>query len=72
MFATSTSRINASEVSCAQVGRIVAHLSDCATDQYRVPKNTKAAEGNELGIFESLGDHYSKDDLDAFWSNVFP
>jgi tripeptidyl-peptidase-1 len=46
--------------------------NQCVRNQYRVPKGSKAAEGNELGVFESLNDHYSKDDLDAFWSNLFP
>ena len=46
--------------------------SNAAIDQYRVPKGSKAAEGNELGIFESLNDHYSKADLDVYWSNLFP
>ena len=51
---------------------MVAASPNRATDQYRVPKGTTAAEGNELGVFESLNDHYSKDDLDAFWWNLFP
>jgi tripeptidyl-peptidase-1 len=46
--------------------------SNSTTDQYRVPKGTKAAAGNELGIFESLNDHYSREDLDVFWSTLFP
>ncbi|KAB5513198.1 putative Tripeptidyl-peptidase sed1 [Coniochaeta sp. 2T2.1] len=46
--------------------------NQCVRNQYRVPKGAKAAEGNELGIFESLNDHYSKADLDAYWSNLFP
>jgi tripeptidyl-peptidase-1 len=37
-----------------------------------VPRNTKAAEGNELGIFESLNDHYNREDLDVFFTNVQP
>jgi tripeptidyl-peptidase I len=28
---------------------------------------TKAAAGNELGIFESLGDYLSQSDLDLFY-----
>lgn len=28
---------------------------ECIRTQYSIPKGTKAAAGNELGIFESLG-----------------
>lgn len=28
---------------------------ECIRTQYQIPKGDKAAEGNELGIFESLG-----------------
>lgn len=34
---------------------------------YKVPKATKAAPNNALGIFEDLGDVYSQTDLDLFW-----
>lgn len=47
-------------------------VSNPRTDQYRVPKGSKAAPGNELGIFESLDDHYNREDLDVFWTNLFP
>jgi tripeptidyl-peptidase I len=40
--------------------------------QYRIPPGTKAAPGNELGIFETLNDHYSKNDTDVFFANVYP
>lgn len=44
----------------------------CMREVYKIPNNTLAAEGNELGIFESLDDHYSKYDLDAFFSTLYP
>ncbi|KAL1840747.1 hypothetical protein VTK73DRAFT_3682 [Phialemonium thermophilum] len=44
----------------------------CIRTQYKVPKGRKAAAGNELGIFESLNDHYSKEDLDAYWAALYP
>lgn len=34
------------------------------TAQYSIPKGTMASPGNELGIFESIGDHYSKASLE--------
>ncbi|CAN8096667.1 unnamed protein product [Discula destructiva] len=45
---------------------------ECIRTQYSIPKGDKAAEGNELGIFESLGDHYAKEDLDVFFSTLYP
>lgn len=35
---------------------------------YNIPKGTKATKGNELGIFEGLGDVYAQDNLDQFFS----
>ncbi|KAK3936734.1 alkaline serine protease [Diplogelasinospora grovesii] len=45
---------------------------ECVKAQYSIPEGKRAAEGNELGIFESLGDHYSKNDLDYYFSNIYP
>lgn len=45
---------------------------ECIFLQYEMPKGTKASEGNELGIFESLGDHFSKEDLDVYYSRFYP
>ena len=44
----------------------------CIRAQYSIPNNTLAAAGNELGIFESLEDHYSKKDLDTFFATMYP
>lgn len=44
----------------------------CIRSQYGIPNNTLASPGNELGIFETLNDHYSKLDLDAFFSTLYP
>ena len=44
----------------------------CIKAQYNIPNNTLAAPGNELGIFESLDDHYSKLDLDVYFSTLYP
>ena len=46
--------------------------NQCIRNQYRIPKGDKAAPGNELGIFESLNDHYSQEDLDVYWSTLYP
>lgn len=40
--------------------------------QYGIPNATTAAPGNELGIFEALDDHYSRNDLDVFFSSLYP
>lgn len=45
---------------------------ECIRTQYSIPKGDKAAEGNELGVFESLGDHYAQEDLDVYWSTLYP
>ncbi|KAL2129169.1 hypothetical protein VTI74DRAFT_8122 [Chaetomium olivicolor] len=44
----------------------------CIRAQYHIPNNTLAARGNELGIFASLNDHYSKANLDTFFGTLFP
>ncbi|SPQ24197.1 5c144f50-d437-4163-8e69-cc08c50b03a7 [Thermothielavioides terrestris] len=44
----------------------------CIRIQYQIPNGTRAAKGNELGIFESLSQHYSQEDLDTYWKYVAP
>ncbi|CAK7264283.1 hypothetical protein SEPCBS119000_000909 [Sporothrix epigloea] len=39
---------------------------ECIRYNYGIPLGSTAYPGNEMGIFESLGDHYNKDDLDVF------
>ncbi|KAH7354976.1 putative alkaline serine protease AorO [Rhexocercosporidium sp. MPI-PUGE-AT-0058] len=39
----------------------------CIKTLYNVTKPTRAAPGNQLGIFEDLGDVYSQTDLDLFF-----
>ncbi len=45
-------------------------IPDCISTLYNITKPTKAAQGNQLGIFEDLGDVYSQTDLDDFFTNV--
>ncbi|KAJ1335029.1 tripeptidyl-peptidase I [Microdochium nivale] len=50
-------------------------VADCLRHQYGITKldaNRPPVPGNELGVFESLDDHYSKHDLDVFFSTVYP
>ncbi|KAH7038297.1 peptidase S8/S53 domain-containing protein [Microdochium trichocladiopsis] len=48
-------------------------VADCLRQQYGITQlQGKAQPGNELGIFESLDDHYSKHDLDVFFSTLYP
>lgn len=47
-------------------------IPDCIQTLYNITDPTKAAPGNELGIFESLGDIYSQEDLNLFFSNLAP
>jgi tripeptidyl-peptidase I len=43
-------------------------------DQYGLPNETTntATPGNELGIFQSLNQHYWQGDLDAYFHNIAP
>jgi len=50
----------------------VAITPPCIEAMYNMTKGDKATKGNELGIFEDLGDIYSQDDLDLFFSSVYP
>ncbi|KAL2177315.1 peptidase S8/S53 domain-containing protein [Thermothelomyces heterothallicus CBS 202.75] len=45
---------------------------NCIRAQYQLPNGTRAARGNELGIFQGLGQHYSQEDLDNYWKYVAP
>lgn len=49
----------------------VAITPPCIEAMYNVTKSDKATKGNELGIFEGLGDVYSQEDLDLFFSTVY-
>ncbi|RAK86276.1 alkaline serine protease AorO [Aspergillus costaricaensis CBS 115574] len=42
---------------------------DCVRAMYNITKGTTSTKGNELGIFEDLGDIYSQEDLNLFFSN---
>ncbi|KAL4948193.1 peptidase S8/S53 domain-containing protein [Aspergillus filifer] len=42
----------------------------CIRAMYDVPQGTTATPGNELGIFQSMGDMYSQKDLDLAFSSV--
>jgi tripeptidyl-peptidase-1 len=41
----------------------------CIKALYSVPAPTKSATGNQLGIFEDLGDVYSQTDLNLFFAS---
>ncbi|KAK3647834.1 Tripeptidyl-peptidase sed1 [Elasticomyces elasticus] len=45
---------------------------DCIAALYNITKGTKASKGNQLGIFEDLGDYYSQTDLNLFFANFTP
>lgn len=38
---------------------------------YNITEGTTSTKGNELGIFEDLGDYYSQTDLDLFFSSFY-
>ena len=42
--------------------------ADNIAAMYNITAGTTAAAGNELGIYEDLGDVYSQEDLDLFFA----
>lgn len=46
--------------------------ADCTRVQYNIPPGFLAAPGNQLGIYESLDVHYSRADLDIYFSTLYP
>ncbi|PNP37057.1 hypothetical protein TGAMA5MH_11028 [Trichoderma gamsii] len=46
--------------------------ADCTRAQYSIPNGTTAFPGNQLGIFESSNDHYSRQELDVYFSTLYP
>ena len=50
----------------------VAIIPVCISTLYNITKPTKAAAGNELGIFEDLGDMYAQQDLNSFFLTLAP
>ncbi|KAL1966156.1 hypothetical protein VTN77DRAFT_4708 [Rasamsonia byssochlamydoides] len=44
----------------------------CIKTMYNITDGDKATPGNELGIFEDLGDYYSQEDLDLFFASLAP
>lgn len=45
---------------------------DCVAILYNITRPTTAVPGNELGIFEDLGQVYSQTDLDDFFMTYAP
>ncbi|KAK3937810.1 peptidase S8/S53 domain-containing protein [Diplogelasinospora grovesii] len=45
---------------------------DCVQRQYQLPNGSRSIPGNELGIFQSLSQHYAQADLDSYFTAVAP
>lgn len=43
----------------------------CINAMYNITEGTTAAKGNELGVYEDLGDIYSQTDLDLFFTSIY-
>jgi tripeptidyl-peptidase-1 len=43
-----------------------------STGLYNITDGKTATKGNELGIFESIGDIYAQEDLDEFFKVLAP
>ncbi|KAJ5604369.1 hypothetical protein N7510_009523 [Penicillium lagena] len=48
----------------------VAVTPACIKQLYNIPEGTTSTKGNELGIFEDIGDVYAQDDLDLFFTTL--
>lgn len=46
--------------------------TDRHTAMYNITDGDKATPGNELGIFEDIGDVYSQEDLNLFFTTFYP
>ncbi|CAI7623973.1 unnamed protein product [Penicillium pancosmium] len=44
----------------------------CIKSLYNITDGKTSTKGNELGIFESIGDIYAQEDLDLFFQNLAP
>lgn len=40
------------------------------TVMYRIPPGNSSTKGNEMGIFEGIGDVYAQEDFDLFFSTL--
>lgn len=40
------------------------------TEMYRIPPGNSSTKGNEMGIFEGIGDVYAQEDFDLFFSTL--
>jgi len=45
---------------------------NCITLMHKITKGSTSTAGNELGIFEDLGDYYSQTDLNEFFLTLAP
>ncbi|KAJ5505183.1 hypothetical protein N7463_008057 [Penicillium fimorum] len=43
----------------------------CIQQMYNISEGRSAAEGNELGIFQGIGDVYAQEDLNLFFSKLY-
>ncbi len=69
---TFTLQLNAQEVSYLYRLFRCLSLTIVFLVQYSIPNATTHETGNQLGIFESLDVHYSKKDLDIYFSTLYP
>ena len=51
---------------------LMSYTRECIMTMYNISRSTTAANGNQLGIFEDLGDVYSQMDLNEFFLTLAP
>ncbi|KAJ5780090.1 hypothetical protein N7457_005250 [Penicillium paradoxum] len=49
----------------------LAITAQCIQKMYNISEGHSATKGNELGIFEGIGDVYAQEDLDLFFSTLY-
>ena len=47
-------------------------MADILQAMYNITIGTTAAAGNELGIFEDGGEYYNQEDLNLFFTKLYP
>ena len=47
-------------------------MADILQALYHTPIGPTAAAGNELGIFEDGGEYYNQEDLNLFFTKLYP
>lgn len=70
-FALKQLHPNAFNVSGPSTNTPHTEYADKSIEMYNISEGHSATKGNELGIFESIGDVYAQEDLNLFFLNLY-